>query len=332
MSSSREWPILALLAVLLAVGGWFAGAPGEREASDVSSSYSADPKGVKAFYTLVGERLGYTAQRLRHSYADIPPDAKVLVVVQPLEERPILPDELRQLEDWVRRGGTVVFAADRLRGVPEGFRRDRAVGMGHVYAFDTRRVVTNEGVRDHRNALRALEIIARHAQPPDMVLFDEYHHGLAEGERSVLALMGRQVKAALVILAAAGLALVHSRAKRFGAVRPLPEASAQRPGVEFVESVARLYQRAHAPDVAAGILCSSFRRDLCAKLGLSPDAARVRTEQAAGPMLTDTARASLARVLDGCEAGHGIGEPELAGIARDIHSLEQELGIARVRG
>lgn len=332
MNRSLEWPILALLAILLAVGGWFAGAPGERKASDVSSSYSADPKGVKAFYTLIGERLGYSAQRLRRGYADISPEAKVLIVVQPLEDRPVLPDEIRKLEEWVRRGGTVVFAADKLRGIPERFRRDRALGKGRVYVFDTRRVLTNEGVRDHRNALRALEVIARHAQPPDLVLFDEYHHGLGEGEVSVLALMGRQVKTALIILAAAGLVLVHSRAKRFGAVRPLPDAAAQRPGVEFVESVARLYQRAHATDVAAGILCSSFRRDLCAKLGLSPDAERSQVERAAGPTLSDAARASLARVLDECEAGHGIGEPELAVIARDIHSLDQELGIARVRG
>lgn len=330
MSTTRDRLVVATVAILLAAGAWFVASPQAREPSDVSSTYSADPKGAKAFYTLLGERLGYTAGRLRRSYSEIPRRTRVLVVIQPQDRWPITPEEAASLESWVRSGGTVIFASDKFRNVPERFRRSGKMGAGTVYALDSRRMFTNEGVRDYRRAMEALELIARHARPPDTVLFDEYHHGFREGHRSIAAFVGRHVRFSLALLAAAGLVVVYSCSRRFGSVRPLPEASGRRSSMEFVGALAMLYKRAGAADVAAEILCSSFERELRAKLGLQPDASKEIVLKSAEAVLSGQAYSALSRVLGRFSAGVHVGKNELADIAADIYLVEQELGIAPV--
>ena len=241
-------------------------------------------------------------------------------------------EERRELRSWVRSGGVVIFASRKLRNVPFGFRETRGIGSGKVYAFDTRDTITNKGMRDYRNAARLLEVITRHAGKRDLILFDEYHHCIQESP-SMWDRMGRQVKIALGILLAAILLGAYSQGRRFGAVRELPAQETIRPGVEFVESVGRLYQRAHATDVAAEIICESFRHDLCARLGLPAD---VSSEQIARGLRSCGGQGCAERVeglvarCERCRAGHKPSERELVEIAREVRELERELNLERV--
>ena len=90
---------LVIVLFLVAFVGMYHLAGHERtEENKVSTTYNADCYGVKAFYTLLGERLGFRVGRLTESYARIPRQARVLVVVQPLSafsQGGSEPDQLR---------------------------------------------------------------------------------------------------------------------------------------------------------------------------------------------------------------------------------------------
>lgn len=328
MKTSRDgWALAAAFLVLVIICALFIG-PNQQPESKLSTSYNADKSGVKAFYTLLGERLGYKVGRLTTPYTEMPRAAAVLVVVSPQKDLPIVAEERDALEKWVRGGGTVIFISDSLRRVPARFGSTRKLGKGFVYAMSAGGIVTNKGVRDYRNAVKVLDIISQHASPRDLVLFDEYHHGFGGSSRdSLLAHVQRQVKLGVALGVFALLLLCYGRGRRFGAVRNLPSSERLRPEFEFVESVARLYERAGATDLAAEILVRSMRQGLCMKLGLSSDAASdtiVRQLDAEGR--EQTAR-QVERLLGYEQAGHSLSKSELLHVAREIHSVEKELGL-----
>ncbi|MCL5104117.1 MAG: DUF4350 domain-containing protein [Armatimonadetes bacterium] len=355
MRRSGDIWILAAMFVLLCVGGYFVSSPGTNIESKASTSYNPDPKGVKVFYVLLG-RLGYSTDRLRQPYTELPKKACVLIAVEPHSLTPdkavddegdseyrISGAESAALENWVRGGGTVIFLSNKLKGVPEDFRVTRTLGKGHIHAFDSSRLITNKGMRNEKNAMALLDIIGESTDPgcfgsrsvaelpkhERLILFDEYHHGLGEG-KPLLASLSRQVKMSIIIFLTAALVLCYSKGRRFGAVRNLPKSETLRPGYEFVESVARLYRRAHATDLAAGILCDSFKQELCSKLGLAPDVPR---EQIARRLEIDSSMelsGRVGRLFADCErskAGQKPTESELVDMAVEIRNLEQELGI-----
>ncbi len=304
--------------------------PNSKPVSEVSTTYSPDPNGVKAFYTLLGDRLGYRVARLESPYTRLPKHASVLVVVNPLEKVPIDDDEVDSLQRWVESGGTAIFISDSLAGVPEQFRWDRRMGKGFVYAVDSSRLITNKGLRDYRNAMKTLDIIQSHARPGDVILFDEYHHGLGPSQtQAVLIHTQRQVKVGAVVILIALLALCYGRGRRFGAVRGLPASESLRPEFEFVESMARLYDRAGASDMAADILTQSLRQSLCRRLGLASDAPVdmiVRQTQSEGH---EQAARKVERLLS-AQAGQKLSRSELVHVAGEISAVEKELGLGEV--
>ncbi len=306
---------------------------GKSRKSDVSTSYSTYDSGVKAVYTLLGDRLGYNVDRLLAPYTDMPKDARVLVVVGPLPLFPIEQDERQSLDKWIAAGGIAVFISDSLRNIPAQYGTSRAIGRGHVYAINSRKAITNKGARDYRNVMRVVNIIAEHTKPGDLILFDEYHHGIGRSAAGAILLhTQRQVEAGAVVVALGLLALCYSKGRRFGAVRSLPSYETRRPEFEFVESIARLYQRAGASDVAAGILVGSLRQGLCAKLGLSSDAPRELIVQRLEAEGSNDAARSVSGILAGAQAGQKMSKSELLNIAREIHSVEKELGLVGTNG
>lgn len=301
--------------------------------SDISTTYSVGPRGVKAFYTLLGERLGYNVQRLYTPYNEMPADAKVLVVIQPLSATPIAPAEQSALQSWVSGGGVAIFITDSpQRRVPAIFARSRSLGRGAIYVFDSRKVITNEGMKDYRNAMRIISLISSHASPNSstkqggLILFDEYHHGLGRSKTAMLLIhVPFQIKLGVVVIAFALISFGYSKARRFGAVRSLPESQNLRPEFEFVESVARLYQRAGRPELAASILTTSMRQRLCRKLGLPADAPQTTIIQLVESHYTPQIASDIARLLDYEHAGRKISVSTLLSVAQQIRALEDSL-------
>jgi len=326
MKVSHDGITLIVLFVALAVICALMMGPSVQTKSDLSTTYNPDANGVKAFYTLLGDRLGYSVNRLEAPYMDMPSEAKVLVVVAPLEQTPIVAKERDALENWVRAGGTAIFISDSLKNVPARFGSTRKLGKGFVYAMNSKRIITNKGMRDYKNAVNILDIIAEHAiSSRALILFDEYHHGIGQSNAAAIHIQ-RQVKIGIVVLAVALLVLCYGKGRRFGAVRNLPASERLRPGFEFVESIGRLYERAGAADLAAEILVKSMRQGICLKLGLSPDAPKetiVRQLESDG--LEQVAR-KVDELLIYEQAGQSLSKSELLHVAREIHSVEKELG------
>lgn len=326
MKISRDGKVLIFVFLLLVIGGAFLARP-EHNKANISSTYSVNPHGVKAFYVLLSEHLGYHTGRLRRPYDEIPKNAEVLVVVQPLKDIPITSFERGSLKKWIHRGGVAVFLSDSLDGIPAVFGSTRQYGNGYIYAFNSRRFITNRGVRNYHNALKVLNIIARHASRKDLVLFDEYHHGyvkLQDDDISSIRLT-RQSKIAIWVMVAAGLAMCYAQGRRFGAVRRLQTAGKIRPEYEFVESIGRLYSRAGATDVAASILWKSLKQGLCTKLGLSTDVSNdVLLRQLSAAEDEELAK-KIEKLLPSCEpakAGEKISRSELLIVAKEIQQVE----------
>ena len=164
-----------------------------------------------------------------------------------------------------------------------------------------------------------------------LILFDEYHHGLGQSD-SILVYIGRPVKMGAVVIATALLVLCYGRGRRFGAVRSLPAHQSRRPEFEFVESVARLYDRSGAADLAAEILIKSLRQSLCLKLGLSSDAPRHQIVNSVRAGFAIPPAEKLDRLLAYEQAGQKMSKAELLRVAREIHSVEKELGLVRTNG
>ncbi len=338
--------ILAIVFFVVVIAGYFLAEPGRRSEIKISTTYNPDPLGVKAFYTLLGERLGYNVDRLKRPYTRMPNETRVLFVVQPISKTvDDLPEilnskryyitaaEREALIRWIKRGGTVVFLADNLAGVPASFGSDQQIGQGFVYAFSSRHPITNAGMRDYRNAMKLLRIIEKHASKQDLILFDEYHHGISES-RSLWSYVGRQVKVAMILIIASLIVLCHTYGRRFGAVRNLPKSDFVRPSYEFVEAVGRLYRRAKATNLAAKIFCTTFRKELCAKYGISPDVPYSSIIDSLNSDLNSAILQRIERLLAECEswtktAGQKPSEQELLHIAREVCNLEKELGLDR---
>ena len=129
MRVSRDALLLFGLIAVMVVFALTIGA-GRKTQSDISTSYSNDASGVKAVYTLLGERLGYATDRLLAPYTNLPKNAAVLVVVGPLAQSPITVEERNALDKWLIAGGTAVFISDSLQNVPARYGSNRRIGKG----------------------------------------------------------------------------------------------------------------------------------------------------------------------------------------------------------
>jgi hypothetical protein len=339
MRRSRDIWVLAFLFIALAVGLHYLTRPKQDEENTIASTYNADPRGTKAFYALLGDRLGYKVRRLAVPYDKMPGGARVLIVVEPDWESsgspwPEMEDRERSaLTSWVTNGGTLIFASKQpldSAGFPLHRVRNGRFGKGWVYTFDSPRTITNRGMRDYRNAVNMTALVSQHASKRDLILFDEYHHGYAQS-KPFLAMISRPVKMSLIVFAVAGLLAAYSKGRRFGAVRQAPEVETIRPGSEFVEAVGRLYRRAGATDVAAEIMRDSFLPRLYRKLGVQPDSDADLLTNRLNAVCGQDGAAAVMRLLKTLPAGHKPSEQELLHITRGIQQLEKELGLERSR-
>lgn len=329
MKISKDSKVLIVMFLILLVGTFFVYSPSHNKENKISTTFNADSKGVKAFYTLLG-RLGYNTGRLYKGYDTIPKNAKLIIVVQPVIK--IDDEECWALKEWIQNGGTVLFFSDGLSKVPAMFGSDRNVAKGRVYSFSSRDAITNKGMRNYKNAVNILSIIDKNTDRNGLILFDEYHHGIIKS-RPFLSYISSQVKICLIILAAAGLILCYSRGRRFGAVRKLPNSDSLLPGYEFVEAVAMMYKKSGASGLAAGILCNSFKQEICRKFGFASDVGSgqivLRIESAYNKDIASRVE-NILRICENSKNNRKLTESELVEIARDIHNMEKELGLGRI--
>ncbi len=205
------------------------------------------------------------------------------------------------------------------------------VGKGRLIAIADSRFASNRNLPRSENAVFLAHILAQAVPPGGTVLFDEYHHGdiaLASGA-TIWTALGRPAQLAFTQALLALLLVVGVVAVRFG--KPVPLGRGQsRTSVEYVASLAGLYQRAKASPAALETIYRQFLRDLSARLALAPN---VSLEQlsAVAARHGGVDKEALRRLLAACEQrldSGAVSEKELLDLTRQMEAVRKDLGLA----
>lgn len=202
---------------------------------------------------------------------------------------------------------------------------EKPLGKGRVFLYANRYGASNSGIGQADNALFLVNICRRAASGDRSVAFDDYHHGVgfaasgAGANSSLWENTPLPLRLSFVYLAALGLLLVYNGNRRFGPARAAKTVSV-RTSTDYVNSMARLYRRAGAADIAFETLYGRFILDLR------------RTLEARGdmsvPQLARTAAQKFGPAADGIEALLQRGESVAAGLRlseSDMLNLAQQI-------
>ena len=147
----------------------------------------------------------------------------------------------------------------------------RQEGRGYIYLGVSAWPFTNAGLQEPGSAALVLNLLAR-VPPGATILFDEFHHGFAPAAAAAPSL--RQVVlrnwwgwAAIYALGISALYLVLT-GRRFGRPIPLRRDVARRSSGEYVESIARLLQRAGKRQTIGAHFHESLKRRLARQHGV----------------------------------------------------------------
>ena len=148
-------------------------------------------------------------------------------------------------------------------------------GKGEVVWLAGPTPMTNAGLREPGNFEFLLSLLDE--KPNSRILFDEYFHGYRQTLAGSVA--HSQLKWFFAQLAVLAVAVLLTFSRRSGPVRPRPAESRLSP-LEFVSTLAGLYQRAHASAVAVDVAYQRFRYWTIRRLALPPSASVEMLEQA----------------------------------------------------
>ena len=134
-------------------------------------------------------------------------------------------------------------------------------GEGTVIVLSDPYLVTNAGLSKGDNLNLLVNVLLTYAANTKTVYFDEYHHGFERRPTVLHLLKGTSLGWALVQVAVAVILLMYSRARRFGRPKPVFR-EAHRSSVEYVASLAGIYETAQAADIALSNLYEQLLRPM----------------------------------------------------------------------
>jgi hypothetical protein len=202
-------------------------------------------------------------------------------------------------------------------------------------------IVTTDGVAAGNaqiaaddNAVFFVNIAQEYTGMRPFVLFDEFHQGFGSEEgngRSLWEALGAPARVAFWYLAFVLLLVLYNANRRFGAVRRLmPPAS--RPSTDYIASMAGLFRRAGAAEIAVETLYKAFLRDLAARVDAPPDAQPERIAELGARRYGWNAD-SLRSVVARCEriiGGERAGEAEMTRLAAQIQEYRRQAELVRL--
>ncbi|HLV81480.1 MAG TPA: DUF4350 domain-containing protein [Chthonomonadaceae bacterium] len=207
----------------------------------------------------------------------------------------------------------------------------KPLGKGRLFLVADPMAFSNDSIQKADNAVFLVNIAAETAgRAGKTVVFDEYHHGIgfdqASGsdEGGIWASAPLPLRLALLHLLALGALIVYNGNRRFGQPHyvALP---AYRPSTDYLDSMARLFRRAGAADIALQMLYTRFARDLARHLDLQPETPLPQLAAAAerryGP--DDGALERLMARCIAVVAGQRVGEPEMLRLVQEIEAMRR---------
>ncbi len=154
----------------------------------------------------------------------------------------------------------------------------KKLGRGDLILVANSAAANNASVRQADNALFLVDVAAATVEASDgRILFDEYHHGKGfasrptDSEGGLWSSLPVPLRLAIWHLLGLGALLIYNGNRRLGRPRTLPT-PAYRPSTDYLGSMARLFRRAGAADIALLTLYRQFVRDLAHALDRPPEA------------------------------------------------------------
>lgn len=193
----------------------------------------------------------------------------------------------------------------------------------------------NARIAEADNAIFFVNVVDTHTFPDrPLVLFDEYHQGFGyatAGGRSLWQAMGAPARMLVYYLVFGFLLFLYNANRRFGAALHLA-APSYRPSTEYIASMASLYRRAGAADIALETIYRAFTRDLALRLDVPPNATWEQVADLAARRFGWNAR-ELRDLMHRCEKvveGEKIGEHEMMHLAKQIQEYRRSAELVRV--
>ncbi len=213
---------------------------------------------------------------------------------------------------------------------------EKKMGQGHVIVIANTVAASNSTISQADNAILLVNIAAETLKNGHRtIVFDEYHHGVGfekragdETQEGVFASAPKPLRFLILHLFALGALLIYVGNQRFGPMRTLHNAT-YRPSTDYVGSMARLFRRANAGDIAIVTLYRQFVRDLRRQLDLTPDTPMAQ-------LVAQTVRVygvqegPFLQFLTDCEEidrGQRITEPAMLHLARQLDNYRRSFNL-----
>ena len=168
-----------------------------------------------------------------------------------------------------KRTDAVHHFGDKEGGVAISLRE----GAGTAIILSDPYLMTNAGLPKGDNLALLVNILLSYAADTKTVYFDEYHHGFERRPTLLYLLRASTLGWALLQVSAAVALLMYSRGRRFS--RPKPprtRGETHRSSVEYVASLAGIYQTVQASNMAL----SNIYESLLHSMGSSPPSESIR--------------------------------------------------------
>lgn len=196
-------------------------------------------------------------------------------------------------------------------------------GAGEVIWWSATDPMSNSGIRESDNAQLLLNSVGEAGRGP--VLWDEYFH---QGGKTVIdSVLASPLRWGLLQAALIGVLVCLTYSRQFGPVRQ-SVAGARLAPMEFVETLAALYQKSGAAHIAVEIVYEQFRGALQRRFSVRADADAAHVAAAIGDHLPGENAADMAKLIRRIEEAardSKLRTEEAAELVGEMHKLSTRL-------
>jgi hypothetical protein len=196
-------------------------------------------------------------------------------------------------------------------------------GDGEVIWWSTSEPMSNSGIREKDNAQLLLNSVGDAGRGP--VLWDEYFH---QGGKTVIdSVLASPLRWGLLQAALVGALVCLTYSRQFGPARQSTAATRLAP-MEFVQTLAALYQKSGAAHVAVEIVYEQFRGALQRRFSLSASTDAAQVAAAIADRLPNEDAANIAAMIRSVEAAAAtpvLGAADATSLIGEMHKLSTQL-------